>query len=50
VTRSEQTPQSQGKWAGVLPETAVEAIESEWGPVMTAIGYALQAEGVKDHR
>jgi len=50
TTRGQQAPQSPGKWADVLPEPAVEAIESVWGPVMTAIGYSLQAEAVRDHR
>jgi hypothetical protein len=50
TTRSQQEPQSPGKWTSVLSETAVQAIESEWGSVMTAIGYAPQAEVVRDHR
>jgi hypothetical protein len=49
-TRGQQAPQSPGKWTGVLPETAVEAIEGDWGSVMTAIGYTPEAEGVRDHR
>lgn len=50
TTRSQQEPQSPGKWTGVLPEMAVQAIESEWGSVMTAIGYTPHAQVVRDHR
>jgi len=49
-TESQSLSQSPGRWTGVLPETAVQAIESDWGPIMTAIGYALRADGVRDHR
>jgi Sulfotransferase domain len=48
ATRSQPAPQSPGKWTVALSETAAEDIESEWGPVMTAIGYALEADGVGD--
>jgi len=34
----------------MLPETAVQAIESEWGSVMSAIGYAPQADAVRAQR
>jgi hypothetical protein len=44
------TPQDPGKWSTVLPETAIQAIESVWGPVMTAMGYALQAHEVEECR
>jgi hypothetical protein len=50
TTRRQPAPQSPGKWTGVLPETAVQAIESDWGRVMTAIGYAPQTTGVRGHR
>lgn len=44
------TPQEPGKWSTVLPQTAVQAIESVWGPVMTTMGYALQADEVVEKR
>lgn len=50
TTRSQQAPQSPGRWTDVLPETAVQAIESDWGPVMTTTGYVPQAVGVRGHR
>ncbi len=45
ATQGQATPQDQGKWSTVLPDAAVQSIESVWGPVMTAMGYALQACG-----
>jgi len=50
AAKSQATPQEPGKWRKVLPETAVQAIESVWGPVMTAMGYALQADTVEQCR
>jgi hypothetical protein len=41
AAQDQATPQDPGKWSTVLPEPAVQAIESVWGPVMTAMGYAL---------
>ncbi len=50
AAKGQATPQEPGKWSAVLPETAVQAIESVWGPVMTTIGYALQAHEVEECR
>jgi len=50
AAQGQATPQAPGKWSTVLPETAVQAIESVWGPVMTAMGYALQADKVEECR
>ncbi len=44
------TPQDPAKWSTVLPETAVQTIESVWGPVMTAMGYVLQVREVEQYR
>lgn len=44
ATQKQATPQGPGKWKTILPDTAVQAIESAWGPVITTIGYALQAD------
>ena len=44
------TPQDPGRWRTALPETAVQAIESLWGPVMTTMGYALQGHAVEEYR
>ena len=50
AAQGQATPESPGKWRTVLPESEVQAIESEWGPVMTAMGYALtSAEAGDDH-
>jgi hypothetical protein len=43
AAQSQTAPQNPGKWSTVLPKASVQAIESTWGPVMTAMGYALQA-------
>ncbi len=40
AARSQAAPQDPGKWSTVLPKASVQAIESVWGPVMTAMGYA----------
>jgi hypothetical protein len=48
AAQGQATPQAPGKWRTVLPETAVQAIESAWGPVMTAMGYALAADKVEE--
>ena len=45
AAQGQATPQDPGKWSTVLPEASVQAIESVWGPVMTAMGYARQACG-----
>jgi hypothetical protein len=45
AAQGQATPQDPGKWSTVLPETAAQAIASVWGPVMTAMGYTLQACG-----
>jgi hypothetical protein len=45
AAQDQATPQDPGKWSTVLPETAAQAIASVWGPVMTAMGYTLQACG-----
>jgi hypothetical protein len=50
VAQGHATPQDPGKWKTVLPETAAQAIESVWGPVMTAMGYALQVREVEQYR
>lgn len=50
TARSQATPQEPGKWRKVLPEPAVQAIESVWGPVMTEMGYAMQADTVEERR
>jgi hypothetical protein len=43
AAQSQTNPQDPGKWRTALPKASVQAIESTWGPVMTAIGYAPQA-------
>jgi Sulfotransferase domain len=43
AAQSQTNPQDPGKWSTALPKASVQAIESTWGPVMTAIGYAPQA-------
>jgi len=50
ATQRQAPPQDSGKWNKVLPETAIRAIESVWGPVMTAMGYALKADEVEQYR
>jgi Sulfotransferase domain len=46
AAQGQATPQKPEKWKTTLPETAAQAIESAWGPVMTTMGYALQADEV----
>jgi hypothetical protein len=46
ATRGQATPDAPGKWRTVLPESAVQAIESVWGPVMKAVGYSLESTEV----
>jgi hypothetical protein len=50
ISQSQATPQAPEEWRRALPQTAVQAIESAWGSVMTAMGYALQAEQVEQVR
>jgi len=50
ATQGPATPHKPGKWSTPLPKAAVQAIESVWGPVMTALGYALQAHEVEQYR
>jgi len=50
AAKAQTTPQDPGKWSTTLPQTAVEAIESVWGPVMTTMGYALQVQAVEEYR
>jgi len=50
AAQSQATPQEPGRWSTVLPSTAVQAIESVWGPVMSAMGYAMQADKVEQYR
>jgi len=50
ATQSQATPQNPENWSTVLPKASVQAIESVWGPVMTAMGYALQAHEVEQYR
>lgn len=49
AAQGQATPEPPGKWRTVLPESAVQAIESVWGPVMTAMGYALASAEVGDY-
>ena len=50
VAQAQAVPLDPGKWSTVLSQTAVQAIESVWGPVMTTMGYALQAAEVGQYR
>ncbi len=50
ATQRQAPPPDSGKWNEVLPEKAIRAIESVWGPVMTAMGYALKADEVEQYR
>jgi hypothetical protein len=45
-----QAKLSSGQWKASLPEIAVQSIESVWGSVMTATGYALQVDEVEYRR
>jgi hypothetical protein len=49
AARSQATPEPPGKWRTVLPESAVRAVESVWGPVMTEVGYALESARVESY-
>jgi len=50
ATQRQEMPREPGKWSTLVPENAVQAIEAVWGPVMTAMGYALQAHEVEQYR
>ncbi len=50
AAKGQATPQEPGKWNKVLPAAAAQAIESVWGSVMTAMGYALKADAVEQYR
>jgi Sulfotransferase domain len=49
ATRGQATPEPPGKWRTMLPESAVRAIESVWGPVMTEVGYPLASAKVEKY-
>jgi hypothetical protein len=46
--QGQATAEPPGKWRTILPESAVQTIESVWGTVMTAMGYALASVEVGD--
>jgi hypothetical protein len=50
LSRNQATPRDPEEWRKILPESAVQEIESVWGAVMTAMGYLLQAQQLEQVR